>query len=114
MSDGHDLSAGDRLDVADKRRDVVDPLRPRVDVTTLPWTFAVAAQVDGVGAHTEVRHSLCEPLITAGVLAKSVHDSERDSAGLRPGAIGELCTVGRLDRPGGCERALSPQDDPGL
>src|SRR6267142_5523140 len=109
MSNGYDLRAGDRLDVFDKRRHVVGPLRPRVDVTARSGAVAVPAQVERVRAQAVVRHSLRETLVAAGVLTKPVHDGERGRAGLGPGAIGELRAVGRLDRTAGCGGALRSQ-----
>src|SRR6476661_6611934 len=98
MSDRHHLSSCNRLDVTDKRRDVVGPLRPRVNVAARSGAVAVTAQVERVRAHAVLRHSSGKPLIPAGVLTKSMYDCEREGARLRPGTVDKPGAIGRCDR----------------
>ena len=57
---------------------VVYPLRPRLDVTPLSLAFAVTSQVHRERGHPVATHSVCEALITAAVLAQTMHDGKRD------------------------------------
>ena len=64
-------------------------------MASLARTVAMPAQVDGVSANAMLRHALRESLVAARVLAQAVGDGECYlSAGDRPGAIGDLGSVG--------------------
>src|SRR4029077_16105743 len=78
------------LDLAHEGADVLDPLRPRIDVAALALALAVPAQVEGEGTHPPLCHRGREVLVAACVLTQPVCDGKRDrSAGLWPRAKGE-------------------------
>jgi hypothetical protein len=93
-----DFAAGYPLHISDECCSVVGPLRPGIDVTALTRAHAMAAKVDGEGAHAVACHSFGKSGIAARVLTQAMHYGKGNvGAGLRPGAIGEFCPVGRLD-----------------
>src|SRR4029077_20299477 len=100
------------LDLFDEGCGVVDPLRPRVDVTAPPRALTVAAKVDRVGRHAMRGHSAGEALVPAAVLAVTVDDRESEgSVRERPRSKGQPGSVGRGEGTLGGFRGLRRQGD---
>src|SRR5260370_33241964 len=100
MSERHDLSARDALDVRHKRGHIVRPLRPSVHMPAPSRALAVAAEIHGKGAEPIPGHGLREALVPSRVVAQSVHDSERyHSTAFGPCAAREPGSVDVYDGP---------------
>src|SRR5712692_1935762 len=110
MSDRHDLSARDALDVCHERGHILSPLRPSVNVPASARALAVAAEIHCKGPEPIPGHSLRETLVPSRVVAKSVHDGKRQlSTGFGPRSVREPGSVGGLDGPLASESTLSRQ-----
>jgi len=67
-------------------------------VPSLARAQAVTTQVERERAETVLRHAIGEPVVTPGVLPKTVYDSERDlGASQRPRPIRKLDAVDRVN-----------------
>src|SRR5256885_17232795 len=96
MPERDDLTRHLPFHLADEGRGVIDPLRPRIDVATLPGAPAVPAKVEGVGGHLKPGHPASETLVAPAVLAKAVDYGKGDlGAGNRPHAERKPGSVGR-------------------
>src|SRR5260370_9507462 len=115
MPKRHHLSTGNALHVPHKCCRVLSPLAPFVDMSSWAGTLAMTAQINRECRETVPRHPEGEALVSPRVLAKSVHDRERDSGTrFRPGTVRELGTVSRVDRAFAGDRAVSRQGNRSL
>src|SRR5579859_501828 len=96
MAQRHDLTWHELLHMPHERGGIVDPLRPRVDVTALAVALTMASEVDRVSRHLEFRHAAREALVAARVFTQAVDDREGDrGVRYRPATVGEPGAVRR-------------------